>query len=50
MSEEMKAAFRAALELSPQVREAVHDFYHSKYASCLALLDKLQPDLLLQQR
>ena len=32
---------------SPQVREALHDFFHSRYASCLALLDKLKPDLLL---
>lgn len=41
------AGFRAFLELCPQVREALHDFFHSRYASCLALLDKLKPDLLL---
>jgi len=40
-------AGRAFLELFPQVREAVHDFFHSKYASCLALLEKLKPDLLM---
>lgn len=40
-------SFRPFLELFPQVREAVHDFFHSKYASCLALLEKLKPDLLL---
>ena len=39
--------FKAFLELYPQVREAVHDFFHSRYASCLAHLEKLRPDLLL---
>jgi len=39
--------FRGFLELFPQVREACHDFFHSKYASCLALLEKLKPDLVL---
>jgi len=39
--------FRTFLELHPQIREAVQDFYESRYASCLAFLDKLKPDLLL---
>jgi len=41
------ANFKTYLELYPQVREAVHDFFHSRYASCLDYLDKLKPDLLL---
>jgi len=41
------ASFRGFLELFPQVREAVNDFFHSRYASCLSYLDKLKPDLLL---
>jgi len=39
--------FRTLLELFPEVRELVHDFYNSKYASCLEYLRKLKPDLLL---
>ena len=31
----------------PQVREAVNDFYHSRYSTCLASLHKLRPDLSL---
>jgi hypothetical protein len=30
-----------------QVREIVHDFYNSRYASCLKTLERLKPDLLL---
>ena len=41
------SSFRAFLELYPHVREAVHDFFHSRYASCLASLEKLKPDILL---
>uniref|UniRef100_A0A7S4BL18 PCI domain-containing protein n=1 Tax=Chrysotila carterae TaxID=13221 RepID=A0A7S4BL18_CHRCT len=41
------SAFRTLLELFPEVRELVSDFYGSKYASCLSYLDKLKPDLLL---
>jgi len=41
------SSFKIYLELYPQVREAVHDFFHSRYASCLAHLDRLKPDLLL---
>ncbi|KAL1498555.1 hypothetical protein AB1Y20_013874 [Prymnesium parvum] len=39
--------FRTLLELFPDVRELINDFYHSKYASCLQYLRKLEPDLLL---
>ena len=39
--------FKTFLELYPQVREAAHDFFQSRYASCLAHLEKLRPDLLL---
>jgi len=39
--------FRSYLELFPDVRELVNDFYASRYASCLAYLEKLKPDLLL---
>ena len=41
------SAFRAFLELVPQVREAVNDFFHSRYASCLSTLAQLKSDLLL---
>jgi len=41
------AAFRSFLELFPDVRELVHDFYGSRYASCLSYLDKMRPDLVL---
>jgi len=39
--------FRSFLELVPEVRELVHDFYNSRYASCLKVLGELKPDLLL---
>jgi len=39
--------FRSFLELVPEVRELVHDFYNSRYASCLKTLEKLKQDLLL---
>jgi len=39
--------FRSFLELVPEVREIVHDFYNASYASCLKTLEKLKPDLLL---
>lgn len=40
-------AFREFLELVPEVRELLHDFYNSRYASCLAHLTSLQPSLSL---
>ncbi|KAJ7544309.1 hypothetical protein O6H91_09G073400 [Diphasiastrum complanatum] len=39
--------FRNFLELMPEVRELIHDFYASRYASCLGCLQKLKPNLLL---
>ncbi|CAI5958827.1 unnamed protein product [Closterium sp. NIES-64] len=37
--------FRNFLELVPEVRELIYDFYASRYASCLKYLDKLRPVL-----
>jgi len=39
--------FKNFLELVPQVRELVSDFYSSRYASCLNYLEQLKSDLLL---
>mmetsp|Transcript_29356 Transcript_29356/g.56342 ORF Transcript_29356/g.56342 Transcript_29356/m.56342 type:complete len:415 (-) Transcript_29356:242-1486(-) len=39
--------FRNFLELVPEVRELIHDFYASKYASCLHYLEELRPQLAL---
>ncbi|KAI3428534.1 hypothetical protein D9Q98_007357 [Chlorella vulgaris] len=39
--------FRELLELVPQVREAVSDFYASKYTSCLNHLDSLRSQFAL---
>jgi len=41
------SAFKNFLELVPQVREMINDFYGSRYASCLNYLQQLKPDLLL---
>jgi COP9 signalosome complex subunit 1 len=41
------ASFKEFLELVPQVRELIKAFYTSKYSQCLAILDKLKPDFLL---
>ncbi len=38
-------SFRNLLELVPEVREAVYDFYASRYASCLRLLEGLKKSL-----
>ena len=35
------------LELVPDVREIISDFYHSRYSSCLALMEKIRGDLML---
>jgi COP9 signalosome complex subunit 1 len=37
--------FRNFLELNPPVRELVHDFYNSRYASCLQYIEALKPTL-----
>lgn len=39
--------FRNFLELVPEVRELIQDFYSSHYASCLQYLENLKPNLLL---
>ncbi|XP_068634506.1 COP9 signalosome complex subunit 1-like [Aristolochia californica] len=39
--------FRNFLELVPEVRELIHDFYSSRYASCLEYLENLKANLLL---
>ncbi|XP_042511675.1 COP9 signalosome complex subunit 1-like, partial [Macadamia integrifolia] len=40
-------SFRNFLELVPEVRELVNDFYSSRYASCLEYLENLKANLLL---
>jgi len=40
-------SFRNFLELTPQLREIINDFYSSRYASCLKFLDTIKPKLLL---
>ncbi|KAJ6679612.1 26S PROTESOME SUBUNIT 6 [Salix purpurea] len=39
--------FRNILELVPEVRELIHDFYSSHYASCLDYLGNLKANLML---
>jgi len=39
--------FKPFLELVPEMREALNDFYESKYASCLRSLEKYRTNLLL---
>ncbi|XP_078445627.1 COP9 signalosome complex subunit 1 isoform X2 [Wolffia australiana] len=39
--------FRNFLELVPEVRELIHDFYASRYASCLDYLENLRGNLML---
>ncbi|XVE77068.1 hypothetical protein DITRI_Ditri13aG0031900 [Diplodiscus trichospermus] len=39
--------FRNFLELVPEVRELIHDFYSSHYASCLEYLGNLKTNLML---
>lgn len=40
-------SFRNFLELVPEVRDLLNDFYFSRYASCLKYLDKLKNPVLL---
>jgi COP9 signalosome complex subunit 1 len=37
--------FKNYLELVPDLRELISDFYNSRYASCLSYLEKLRPHL-----
>ncbi|XP_043716522.1 COP9 signalosome complex subunit 1-like [Telopea speciosissima] len=39
--------FRNFLELVPEIRELINDFYSSRYASCLEYLENLKANLLL---
>jgi len=39
--------FRTFLELTPELRELINDFYASRYGSCLKYLDKIKASLLL---
>lgn len=41
------AEFRALLELVPDIREMIQDFCSVRYASCLAHLEKLRTDFML---
>lgn len=41
------SAFRALLELVPDMRELIVDFHHSRYANCLDTLEHLRSDLVL---
>ncbi|XP_074647226.1 COP9 signalosome complex subunit 1-like isoform X2 [Tubulanus polymorphus] len=41
------SSFKLFLELEPQLRDIMHKFYESKYASCLKLLDDIKDNLLL---
>ena len=36
------SSFKLFLELEPQLRDIIHKFYESKYASCLKLLDEMK--------
>jgi len=42
------AAFKQFMELAPDMRQAVEHFYHSRYAACLGLMDKIRGDLELE--
>jgi len=35
------------LELVPDMRELIFDFYGSRYSSCLALMEKIKGDVML---
>ncbi len=36
------SSFKLFLELEPQLRDILHQFYDSKYASCLKLLEEIK--------
>ncbi|XP_076459503.1 COP9 signalosome complex subunit 1-like [Babylonia areolata] len=40
-------SFKQFLELEPQLRDVLHNFYNSKYASCLKMLADIRDNLLL---
>ncbi|KAL5018991.1 hypothetical protein ScPMuIL_004713 [Solemya velum] len=41
------SSFKLFLELEPQLRDIIHRFHESKYASCLKLLEEIKDNLLL---
>lgn len=41
------SSFKLFLELEPQLRDIIHKFYESNYASCLKLLEEIKDNLLL---
>ena len=42
------SSFKLFLELEPQLRDIIHQFYESKYASCLKLLDDIKVNIQFQ--
>lgn len=42
-----QSGFKSFLELVPEVREMISDFYHSRYASCFKFIDRLRNDVQL---
>lgn len=42
-----KLEFRNLLELVPDVREIIYDFYNSRYTRCLTTMAKIRPDLMM---
>lgn len=42
-----RVEFRYLLELVPNVREILFDFYHTRYTRCLQTMRKILPDLML---
>ncbi|XP_012273585.1 COP9 signalosome complex subunit 1 isoform X2 [Orussus abietinus] len=41
------SSFKLFLELEPQLRDIIFNFYESKYAACLKLLDEIKDNILL---
>jgi COP9 signalosome complex subunit 1 len=41
------AEFRALIELVPDIRELITDFCATRYSSCLAYMQRMRPDLIL---
>lgn len=41
------AKFREYMDAAPEIRDAVHFFYSSRYTECLTLLERVKPQLML---
>ena len=41
------SVFKQSLELVPEVRELLYDFYYSRYAACMSHLDRIKGELML---